>query len=121
AGLDVKVARAAFYPSLGLSAGLGLRAFHPELLFRAPESLIYSLAGDLLAPVVNRNAIKAGYYSAAARRNQQVYEYGRTVLLAFNDVANQVAKTRNLRWSFEQKHLQVVALNECTRISTVLF
>jgi len=58
AKLDVKVARAEFYPSLGISASYGLQAFKTGYLFKTPESLLYSLAGDLAAPLINRNAIK---------------------------------------------------------------
>ena len=59
AKLDVKVARAEFYPSLGISASFGLQAFNPSYLVKLPESLLYSLAGDLAGPLINRNAIKA--------------------------------------------------------------
>jgi outer membrane protein TolC len=41
--LDVKVARARFYPSLGISAGIGYQAFNPSYLIK-PQSLLYSLA-----------------------------------------------------------------------------
>ncbi|MEO6929973.1 MAG: TolC family protein, partial [Chitinophagaceae bacterium] len=68
AKLDVQVARAEFYPSLGLSAALGLQAFQPAYLVKLPASLLYSLASDLAGPIVNRNAIKAEFYSANARQ-----------------------------------------------------
>src|SRR5690606_28138352 len=38
AGLDVQVARARFYPSLGITAGIGYRAFNPSYLIKTPES-----------------------------------------------------------------------------------
>ncbi|MEP6930051.1 MAG: TolC family protein, partial [Flavobacterium sp.] len=56
AKLDVKVARAEFYPSLDISAAIGVNAFNPSYLLTFPESLLYSLAGDLAAPLINRNA-----------------------------------------------------------------
>ncbi len=74
-----KSARANFYPSLAITGGIGFNAFNPSYLITTPESLIYSLAGDLMAPLVNRNAIKATYYNATARQLQTVYEYQRTV------------------------------------------
>ena len=37
AKLDVKVARAEFYPSLEISAALGLQAFNPSYIFKLPE------------------------------------------------------------------------------------
>jgi hypothetical protein len=35
-----------------------------RLSFKSPASLLYSLAGDLAAPLINRNAIKAEFSSA---------------------------------------------------------
>jgi outer membrane protein TolC len=39
--LDLKVARAEFYPSLNISAGVGLQAFSPQYFLKMPESLIF--------------------------------------------------------------------------------
>ena len=73
AKLDIKVAKARFYPTLGISAGVGFQAFNPSFLIKAPESLLYGLAGDLAAPLINRNAIKATYFSANSKQIQAVY------------------------------------------------
>lgn len=121
ARLDVSVARASFYPSLRLTAGAGLRAFDPNLLLKLPESLIFSLAGDLVAPLINRNAIKAAYSSATSRQVQKVYEYQRAVLHSYIEVANQLSMIRNLRSGLELKMGQVESLNKCVGISGVLF
>ncbi|MGE0568332.1 MAG: TolC family protein, partial [Bacteroidia bacterium] len=52
--LDVKSARANFYPSLSITSGLGLQAFNPSYLLKTPESLLYSITGDIMAPLINR-------------------------------------------------------------------
>tara|TARA_R110002020_G_scaffold113688_3_gene261652 strand:+ start:21016 stop:22452 length:1437 start_codon:yes stop_codon:yes gene_type:complete len=121
AKLDVKVAKARFYPSFGISAGIGYRAFDASYLVKTPESLIYSLAGDLTAPLINRNAIKATYYSANAKQLQTVYNYERTVLNAYMEVANEVSKIDNLKKSYELKSQEVEALAQSIRISNDLF
>lgn len=118
--LDVKSAKARFYPSLGISAGVGYRAFNPSYVFK-PESLLYSLAGDLTAPLINRNAIKAAYYNASAKQLQAVYNYERTILNAYIEVANQVAKIDNMQKNFVLKSKQVEALNQSVNISNDLF
>lgn len=120
AKLDVKSAKARFYPSLGISAGVGYRAFNPSYVFK-PESLLYSLAGDLTAPLINRNAIKAAYYNANAKQLQAVYNYERTILNAYIEVANQVAKIDNMQKNFALKSKQVEALNQSVIISNDLF
>nr|WP_211436276.1 TolC family protein [Candidatus Kuenenia stuttgartiensis] len=50
AKLDVKVARARFYPSLDIVAGVGYQAFDLKYLIRTPESILYNLAGELAVP-----------------------------------------------------------------------
>lgn len=121
AKLDVKVARAEFYPSLGITASVGYQAFNPAYLIKSPESLLYSLAGDLVAPLINRNAIKAHYYMANARQVQAVYNYERTILNAYLEVVNQMSNIHNLEQSYDLKRKQVQALTESIDISNELF
>ncbi|MES2730640.1 MAG: efflux transporter outer membrane subunit [Bacteroidota bacterium] len=119
--LDVKVAKANFYPSLRITAALGFQAFNPSYLLKLPESLLFSLAGDLVGPLINRNAIKATYYSANARQIQAVYNYERTVLRAYLEVSNQLSNISNLEKSYDLKAKQVQALTKSINISTGLF
>ncbi len=121
ARLDVQVARAAFYPSLRLTGAVGFEAFRPGLLFTTPESVLYSLGGDLVAPLVNRNGIKAVYGSANALQTQAAYHYERTVLNAYLEVNNQLASVSNLSRSYAEKALEVQNLNESVAIATNLF
>ena len=120
AKLDVKVARARFYPTLGISAGIGYQAFNASYIFK-PQSLLYTIAGDLAAPLINRNAIKATYYTANAKQIQAVYNYERTILNAYVEVANQVAKISNLEKSYDFKSKEVDALTQSIEISNNLF
>ncbi len=119
--LDVKAAKANFYPSLNITAGIGYQAFNPQYLITTPESMLYSLAGDLVAPLVNRNAIKAQYYSANSKQIQAIYNYERTILRAYIEVANQISNISNLEKSYDLKAKQVQALTQSIDISTGLF
>ncbi|UOG77337.1 TolC family protein (plasmid) [Hymenobacter tibetensis] len=121
AKLDVQVARANFYPSLRITGAAGFEAFKPGLLFTTPESMLYSLAGELVAPLVNRNGIKAVYGSANAVQTQAAYNYERTVLNAYVEVSNQLANINNLEKSYGEKAQEVQALNQSTVISNSLF
>ncbi|MBC6612732.1 TolC family protein [Hymenobacter sp. BT507] len=119
--LDVQVARANFYPSLRLTGSVGFEAFKPGLLFSTPESMLYNLAGELVAPLVNRNGIKAVYGSANAVQTQAAYNYERTVLNAYVEVVNELANIRNLAQSYNEKALEVQSLNQSVTISNSLF
>jgi len=121
AKLDVKVARAEFYPSFDISAGVGFQAFKTSYLFRTPESLLYSLAGDLVAPLINRNAIKAEFKSANARQLQAIYNYERTILNAYLEVSTGLSGISNLEKSYDLKAKQVEALNKSIAVSNDLF
>ena len=121
AKLDVMVARASFYPSLSINAGVGFQAFNAAYFFKTPQSLLYTMAGDLVAPLINRNALKARYYSANAKQLQAIYNYEQTILNAYVEVVNQLSKMDNLKNSFELKSQEVAALTKSIELSNSLF
>lgn len=121
AKLDVKVARAEFYPSLDISAAFGLQAFKTSYLVKFPESLLYNLLGDVAAPLINKNAIKAEFANANARQLQALYNYDRTILNAYLEVSNQLANINNLEKSYALKEQQVTALNTSIIVANDLF
>ncbi len=121
AKLDVKVAKANFYPSLSLTSGIGLQAFNPVYLIKAPESLIMNVAGDLVAPLINKNAIKAAYIAANAQQIQALYSYDQTILNAYVEVVNQMSNVQNVQKEWDFKSQQVAALQASVQISNDLF
>jgi outer membrane protein, multidrug efflux system len=120
AKLDVKVARARFYPSVSLRAGLGFQAFNPAFLVN-PESILFNMAGDLMAPLINRNAIKAAYNSARYNQIEAIYEYERSILNGYTDVLNQLSKLDNYSKSYEMKSKEVDILMQSVSIAGNLF
>ncbi|WP_304232614.1 TolC family protein [Jiulongibacter sediminis] len=121
AKIDIEVARLNFFPSLGISASLGLRAFNPIYLAKIPESLLTSLVGDLVGPLINKRAITATYFNANSAQIQSVYNYERTILSAYLEVVTQQAKINNLSQSYALKSQQVDALVSSIGISNDLF
>ena len=120
ARVNVQVAKANFFPSFSLSAGLGLQAYNPLHVIR-PESIIYNLAGDMVAPLINKNAIRATYLNANARQIQAVYEYERSILNAHIEVVNQLSKMDNYTRSYEAKSKEADILSQSVLISNKLF
>lgn len=121
AGLDVRVARARFYPSLTLTGGLGWNAFSTGYLFRTPESLIYGVAGELVGPLINKRAIQAAYRTANAQQLQSIYNYQQTVLEAHIEVVNYISKVENYRDSLDAKQQQLQSLQDSVDSATKLF
>ena len=120
AGLEVKVARAEFFPSLDITGSVGYEAFNPRFLFN-PEAFVANAGGNLVAPLVNRAAIKAAYGSANARQLQSVYNYQRVVLNAFTEVVNRVSMAENYGKSIALKRQQLEALEASVDAATKLY
>ena len=118
--LDIKSARANFYPSFKITGQGGFQAFNPSFLIK-PEALVYNLAGELMAPLINRNAIKAVYYNANAKQIQAAYKYEQTILNAHLDVLNELARLDNFSKSYQMKSSEVGIRNESVAIATSLF
>lgn len=120
-GLEVKEAAARFYPSLNISAALGLQSFTLSSMFRTPESMIYGVAANMAAPLINRSAIQAAYNGASARQVAAIYKYQQTVLKAYVEVVNQLALIRNLGQGYEYKSRQVQAMADSITLAGQLF
>lgn len=118
--LDVKVARANFYPSVRLTAAIGLQAFNPMFLSH-PESILIGLAGELVAPAINRNAIKALYNTANARQLQAVFAYEQSIINGITDVINQLSNIKNCSSAYQLKEREVSIQNNSVQIATGLF
>lgn len=121
AKLDVRAARARFYPGLGLSGSLGLQSFDLAKLATTPASTLYGIAADVAMPLLNRRAIAAEYRSADARQLQALYEYQRTLVGAYTEVSTQLARIHNLDSSYVAKAGQVDALRESITLADQLF
>ncbi|WBV59983.1 TolC family protein [Chryseobacterium camelliae] len=119
--LDVEAARKEFYPSLEISATLGLEAFKPSYLVKIPESIAYNLAGELAGPLINKSAIKANFQTADARQIQALYEYDKTILNAYLDVANLMSKVKNIDQYYKLKSEETQALEKSIDIANQLF
>ena len=115
AKLNISVAKANFYPSFALHAGIGLEAFDAKYLFNTPESVAYSLSGDIFAP------LEAQYKDASAAQIQAAYEYEYTIVRAVSEVSSGLSKLDNLNNSFALKSKQIEALDQSVDVANKLF
>ncbi len=100
AKLDVKSVKAEFYPSLTIDAALGYKSFNSHHFTDSPSAVFYNVTGALTAPLLNRNAIKANYFSANNRQISAIYNYEKTFINSFTEVSNQLALIKNLQKSY---------------------
>lgn len=119
--LDVEAARKEFYPSVGISATLGLEAFNPSYLVKMPESAAYSLAGEIAGPLINKSAIKANFQTADAKQIEALYEYDKTIINSYLEISNLMSKVKNLDQYYTLKSQEAKSLEQSIDIATLLF
>lgn len=118
---DLNAAKAAFYPNFNITASLGFQAFNPEFLFSSPASIAYSVVGTLVAPIINMNALKAQFNTAQANQLSAMYNYQKTVLNAYVEVANQLFSIKNLQQVNALKTQQNEVLKKSVETSSELY
>lgn len=118
---DLKSAKSAFLPGMMLTAGLGYQAFNPEYLFMTPASVTYTALGGLIAPLVNRNALKANFNAAKANQLSAMHNYQKSILIGYTEVINQLSAIQNLRDLSSLKKEQNSVLNNSVEMSSELF
>ena len=100
ANAQIGIARSAYFPSLGLSASYGFGASRVGDLFQASNAL-WSFGLSAAQVLFDAGAISARVDSARAAHAQAVASYRQTVLVAFQDVEDQLAATRVLEQQYE--------------------
>ena len=95
ANAQIGVQRAAYFPSLGLSASYGNAGSRVADLFGASTSL-WSLGLSVAQTVFDAGATRARVAGAEAARDAAVARYRQTVLTAFQAVEDQLSTTRAL-------------------------
>ena len=104
ANADIGVARAAFFPSLTLSADTVIAAG-----FGNPAAAASSLASSLLAPIFTGGRLTGNLESVTARQKELAAQYQKTVLVAFQEVEDALAA---LKSNNEQAALSVESVKE---------
>lgn len=95
ANAQIGIQRAAYFPSIGLSASLGNGASRVGDLFNA-SSTLWSLGVSVAQTLFDAGATRARVQGAEAARDAAVARYRQTVLSAFQAVEDQLSASRAL-------------------------
>ena len=117
---DLKSAKAAFFPNINIAGGLGFQSFNPQFFFN-PTSVGYTAAGGLLAPLVNMNALKMQFNNAKANQLSAMYNYQKTILNGYVEVANELSNIKRLQEINSLKKQQSEVLTNSVETSTELY
>jgi outer membrane protein, multidrug efflux system len=87
---QIGVAKAAYLPQFSLTGTAGYESTNPASLLNWQNS-IASLIGSAVAPIFTGGRLKANVDQAQASYRQSVAQYEKTVLVAYQDVEDQLA------------------------------
>ncbi len=121
AKLDVLIARAEFFPSIGITGILGVQGFKPKYIIPNFQNLAFNFVGDMAAPFINRNAIKAEFKNATANQLSALYNYQKTVLNGYVEVYNEMSNIKNLGKFYEVKNKETQTLIISIEVAKDLF
>lgn len=120
ANANIGAARAAFFPNIRLTAGVGVASTALDDLFSNPTT-IWSVGPSLSLPIFNAGRLKANLDVSRARQVQSVAEYERTIQAAFREVADALVRRRQLELQIETTRQVLDALTERSRLATLRF
>lgn len=83
--LRIQQAKAAYYPSISLTAAFGSESAALADLFTSPAS-VWRFGAALLQPLIGLKGIEANVQASEARRDEAVVLYRQTVQVAFREV-----------------------------------
>lgn len=86
---DLASAISSQYPRLNFSASISTASSNVTDLF---QQWAYSLGGGLVAPILYGGELSAEVDRAEAVKQQQLYDYGQTVLIAFREVEDALVR-----------------------------
>lgn len=90
ANANIGAARAAFFPRISLTAGIGTVSTELSGLFK-DESWGFSLAPQALLPIFDRGRNQANLETAQAARDIAIAQYEKAIQTAFREVADALA------------------------------
>ncbi len=112
----IGVAEALRWPSLSLTASLGLASTDLSDLLDS-DAKIWNLGGNLFSPIFNSGQNKRRVEVEKARTEQLLNVYEQTVLQAFREVEDALADIRTLYDEAQARHRQATAARSAAKLS----
>jgi NodT family efflux transporter outer membrane factor (OMF) lipoprotein len=116
----IGIARAAFFPSLTLTASAGYESTALSQLFNAPNRF-WSVGPSVAQILFDGGERRAAVLQARAQNDSQAATYRQTVLSAFQSVEDNLAALRILSVELGQAHKATVAAQRAVQLTIVLF
>jgi outer membrane protein, multidrug efflux system len=121
ANAKVGVSKAAMYPALRITASGGLNSLEASDWFKTPASLFGVVAGSIFQPVLQQKQMRTQYKLTLVEREKSVIKFRQSVLIAVGEVSDALAKIEKLRQTQLIAADRVVALQQATFNTAMLF
>ncbi len=115
ANFDIKVARAAFFPTIQLTGSYGFSNAALNTLF-TPGGTLISIAAGLTQPLFDGCALRGKLEQTKGRYDELLADYRKAVVQAFTDVENALTAWR---FTTEQEALQRQAVTAAQRAANI--
>ena len=116
ANANIGAARAAFFPRISLTTGVGTASQTLTDLFDSGTRL-WTFAPQITMPVFHAGALRANLDRTKIERNIQIAQYEKTIQAAFREVADALADRATLAEQLDARSELVNAANESYRLS----
>ena len=120
ANANIGAARAAFFPRISLTAGVGTASNQLSGLFKS-GSFGWTLAPQLLLPIFDAGRNSAGLSSANAGRDIAIAQYEKSIQRAFREVADALAGRATLTEQLRAQQAQAFAEGERFKLSDLRY
>ncbi|MDR2337210.1 MAG: efflux transporter outer membrane subunit [Deltaproteobacteria bacterium] len=118
ANARIGVARAAFFPSISLTAGLGNESLHLSNLFEG-GSKVWNWSGGVSLPIFQGGSLVARLKYSKAYKEEMLAKYEKTVQAAFKDILDALTTNRLARKSLASRLEQTTALRRSVELANI--
>ena len=110
---NVRVAKAALYPTISLTGSFGWESVDLSKLFTGPTK-VWALGFDVLQPLINAQRNRHEVEAAQARAEQALLVYQGAVAQAFREVSDALVARQNYDEQLRAQQQQVKSLQEAS-------
>ncbi len=121
ANAEVGVAQAFRYPSLSISATVGINAMMPQNWLNIPGSLIGGFIAGVTQPVFSGRRLKTQHEVAKLERDKAELDFHQSILDATTEVSNALIMVQKLRERYEIAAQRVATSQQAVQNANLLF
>jgi multidrug efflux system outer membrane protein len=120
ANANIGAARAAYFPSIGLTGYYGRESIELSDLFKGP-SRIFQFAAAITQPIFNAGRIGAQVDAASAQQQQALAQYKLAVSNAFRDALDALSNQRAARETLEAQNARAAVLKQALDLAKLRY